>query len=92
MAVSQLKMRLIMVVGAVLLVAWLAYSSFQQDRNEYEVCMTFKGGLHCANAKGEKPDDAIRAARDIDCEMLANGRDENMVCQSMQPASVKQVK
>ncbi len=92
MAVSRLKLRLIMVIGAVVLVGVLVHSTMQQNQNEYEVCMTFKGALHCATAKGETSDAAIRAARDIDCEMLANGRDENMVCQDVQPASVKRVK
>ncbi|MGA8035755.1 MAG: hypothetical protein WA823_15070 [Candidatus Acidiferrales bacterium] len=92
MAVSRLQLRLIMVIGAVVFVGVLVHSTMQQNQNEYEVCMTFKGALHCATAKGETPDAAIRAARDIDCEMLANGRDQNMVCQDMQPASVKQVK
>lgn len=92
MAVSRLKLRLIMVIGAVVLVGVLVHSTMQQNQNEYEVCMMFKGALHCATAKGETSDAAIRAARDIDCEMLANGRDENMVCQDVQPASVKRVK
>jgi hypothetical protein len=91
MAVSRLQLRLIMVTGAVVLVGVLVHSTMQQNRNEYEVCMTFKGALHCATAKGETSDAAIRAARDIDCELLANGRDENMVCQDMQPASVRQI-
>lgn len=81
-----------MVIGAVLLVGVLLYSTFEQDRNEYEVCVTFKGALHCANAKGATADQAIRSAQEIDCEMLANGRDENMVCLGLPPASVKEIK
>lgn len=92
MAVNRLQLRLIMVVGAVVLVGVLMYSTFEQNHNEYEVCVTFKGALHCANAKGATSADAIRSAQSIDCEMLANGRDENMVCLDSPPSSVREIK
>lgn len=92
MAVSRLRMRLIMVIGAVLFIGVLGYSTMQQNRNEYEVCVDFKGYVHCAKAKGATSEEAIRSAQAIDCEMLANGRDENMVCNSNPPAKVTQVK
>jgi hypothetical protein len=92
MAVSKTQVRLIVVVGAMLLVGVLVRATMQQNQNEFEVCMVFKGAVHCATAKGATQQDAIRAARDIDCQMLANGRDENMVCESMQPSSVKPAK
>jgi hypothetical protein len=84
-------MRLIMVIGAMLLFGVLAYSTMQQNQNEYEVCVDFKGYVHCAKAKGATVEEATHAAQAIDCEMLANGRDENMVCNSSQPAKVTKV-
>ncbi|MFY9805613.1 MAG: hypothetical protein WA211_09075 [Candidatus Acidiferrales bacterium] len=92
MAVSKVHMRAIVIVGAIVLVAVLLYSSRQQTRNEYEVCVTFKGAVHCATASGATSAEAIRSAQDIDCEMLANGRDENMVCLDNPPSSVRPVK
>lgn len=92
MAVSKVRMRAIVIVGAIVLVAVLLYSSRQQTRNEYEVCVTFKGAVHCAMASGATSAEAIRSAQDIDCEMLANGRDENMVCLDNPPSSVRPVK
>ncbi len=91
MAVSKIRMRLIMVIGAMVLFGVLAYSTMQQNQNEYEVCVNFKGYVHCAKAKGATVQDATHAAQAIDCEMLANGRDENMVCNSSQPAKVTKV-
>jgi hypothetical protein len=85
-------MRMIMVVGSMLLVGILLYSSMEQTRNKYEVCMNFKGMVHCATASGATPADAIRSAQDIDCSMLANGRDETMVCVGNAPASTRQIK
>ena len=53
--------------------------------------MNFKGASHCATAQGATSEEAIRTARDIDCELLSNGRDENVVCGSSEPASVRQI-
>jgi hypothetical protein len=92
MANRRLQMRVITVVGAMLLVGILLYSSMQQTQNKYEVCMNFKGLVHCATASGATPSDAIRSAQDIDCSMLANGRDETMVCVTTPPSSTRQVK
>ncbi|HEY0702344.1 MAG TPA: hypothetical protein VGD60_06215 [Candidatus Acidoferrales bacterium] len=88
----RLQMRLITVVGAMLLVGYLLHSSMEQTQNKYEVCMTFKGMVHCATASGATSSDAIRSAQDIDCSMLANGRDETMVCVTTPPSSARQVK
>jgi hypothetical protein len=85
-------MRMIVVVGAMLLVGILLYSSMEQTRNKYEVCVNFKGMVHCATASGATPADAIRSAQDIDCSVLANGRDETMVCVASPPATTRQVK
>jgi hypothetical protein len=92
MANRRLQMRVITVVGAMILVGILLYSSMQQTQNKYEVCMNFKGLVHCATASGATPSDAIRSAQDIDCSMLANGRDETMVCVGSPPSSTRQVK
>jgi hypothetical protein len=92
MADRRLQMRIITVVGAMLLVGYLLHSSMEQTQNKYEVCMNFKGMVHCATASGATPSDAIRSAQDIDCSMLANGRDETMVCVGSPPTNTRQVK
>jgi hypothetical protein len=79
----------IVVIGAIIFVGVLVYSSFQQTRQRYEVCVTFKGGSHCATAAGSSYDQAVRSAQAIDCQLLTNGRDENMVCLDNPPASVR---
>jgi hypothetical protein len=85
-------MRWIMVVGGIVLIGTLIYSSIQQTHRQYEVCVTFKGGSHCATATGATSAEAIRSAQEIDCELLSNGRDENMVCLDRQPTNVREVK
>ena len=86
------QMRWIMALGGLILFGVLLYSSFQQAHLNYEVCVTFKGGMHCATAAGATSTEAIRSAQDIDCAHLANGRDENMVCLDSPPTSVRELK
>jgi len=81
-----------MALGGIVLLGVLVYSSFQQTREQYEVCMNFKGASHCATAAGSNYNQAVRSAQEIDCELLSNGRDENMVCLDNPPASVRPVK
>jgi hypothetical protein len=92
MAKKSTQIRWIVALGAVVLIGVLAYSSFQQTREQYEVCMSFKGASHCATAAGSTYDQAVRSAQEIDCELLSNGRDENMVCLANPVASVRSVK
>lgn len=85
------KMRWVMILAGAALIGTLIFLTLQQSQHQYEVCVTFKGSSHCATATGETPAEAIRAAQAIDCQLLANGRDENMVCLDTEPASVRPV-
>jgi len=92
MAKKSNAMRWIIAIGAVVLFGILIHSTMQATQAEYEVCMAFKGGSHCASAKGTSQNEAVRSAEEIDCQMLARGRDETMVCLDTQPSSVKELK
>jgi hypothetical protein len=92
MAKKSNQMRWIVVLGALLLLGVLIYSSVQQTSQRYEVCVSFKGATHCATAAGSTYDQAVRSAQEIDCQLLTNGRDENMVCLANPPASVRALK
>jgi hypothetical protein len=81
----------IIAVAVVLFVGVMIYSSYQETRTRYEVCMNFKGATHCATAAGANHDQAVRSAQEIDCELLTNGRTENMVCLDQQPSSVRPI-
>jgi hypothetical protein len=91
MAKRSNKMTWIIAAGVVVLLGVLVHSTLQATHAEYEVCMTFKGGSHCANATGANYNEAVRSAEEIDCQLLARGRDETMVCLDTQPSSVHQV-
>lgn len=85
-------MKPIVIVGGIILIGILAYSSFQQTHKRYEVCVNFKGASHCATATGATPTEAIRSAQEIDCQLLTSGRDENMVCLDSPAGSVREIK
>lgn len=88
----QKQMRWIIVLGGLIFIGVLVYSSWQANRNQFEVCMAFKGASHCATAMGATSSQAIRSAQEIDCQLLSRGRDENMVCLDTQPSSVRAVR
>lgn len=92
MAKKSNQVRWIVAIAIVALVAVLVYSSFQQTSQRYEVCVAFKGGAHCATAAGSTYAQAVRSAQEIDCEFLARGRDETMVCLDVSPSSIRSVK
>jgi hypothetical protein len=91
MAKKTNPMRWIMIVGGLAFFAILIYLSMRQTQQEYEVCMAFRGATHCASAAGSTHDEAVRSAEEIDCQMLATGRDETMVCLAQPPSSVRQM-
>jgi len=92
MAKQSNQVKWIIGLGAVVLFGVLIRSTLQATSAEYEVCMTFRSATHCASAKGTSSSEAIRSAQTIDCQMLATGRDETMVCLDTQPSSVREVK
>jgi len=88
---KQKQMRWIIVIGGLLFVGILVWSSFRQTQVTYEVCMNFSGRSHCATASGANEAEAVRSARDIDCTLLSNGRDELMRCNDVESSSVREI-
>jgi hypothetical protein len=85
----RINMKWYIVVAGLIFVILMVYSSFRQSVYRVEACMDFHGNAHCAEASGQTRAAAIRSAQEIDCEMLANGRDENIACLDQQPSSVR---
>ncbi|MGD0966148.1 MAG: hypothetical protein ABSA57_19900 [Candidatus Acidiferrales bacterium] len=92
MARQSNQVKWIIALGAVVLFGVLIHSTLQATSAQYQVCMDFRGRSHCASATGTSSSVAIRSAEEIDCQMIANGRDETMVCLDTQPSSVREVK
>lgn len=82
----------IVILSALGLLAYLVISSVRQTRLKFDVCMDFKGATHCATATGSTASEAVYSARQIDCQLLTNGRDELMVCMDLSPSRITQLK
>lgn len=87
----RINMKWYIVVAGAIFVILLVYSSFHQSVYRVEACVNFRGRSHCAQASGRTEAEAVRGAEEIDCEMLANGRNENIACLDQQPSSVRSV-
>ena len=83
--------RWIVAIGGTAFFGLLIYLSMRQTQQKYEVCIAFKGLTHCATAAGATQEEAVRSAQEIDCQALAVGRDETMVCMAQGPSSMRQL-
>jgi hypothetical protein len=92
MPLPRNQLRWLIAAAATIFLVVILTSTLHQTRLKYEVCVNFRGNNHCATAQGATAEEAIRSARDIDCELLSNGRDENVVCLDTQPSSVRQIR
>ena len=92
MAKKPNYVRWVIALALILLLGRLVYFSLQQMRLRYEVCLTFRNATHCATAAGATYEQAVRSAQEIDCQYLASGRDENIVCMDLKPTSVRPLK
>lgn len=85
------SMKLMVFLGVVVLIAVLFYSTAQEGKYKYKVCVSFHGSNRCSSASGQSPDQAIRAAQGVVCSGLANSRDEVMACEATSPTDVEQL-
>lgn len=60
--------------------AAVIYSVLDQQRWHCEVCMSYKGGRHCASASGPTRKDALKTGVDAACALLTSGMDERIGC------------
>ena len=74
---------------AIVVVAFVVVSTFQQDRVRYQVCITFNGRTDCRIASATSPEGAVRAATTNACAQLASGVTETTQCEATRPDSVK---
>lgn len=90
-ASRRINMKWYIVIAGMIFFALLVYSSFHQSVDQVEACVDFHGRSHCAQASGRSQAAAIRSAEEIDCQLIANGRDENIACLDQQPSSVRTI-
>ena len=79
------------VIGALLFVLLVIYSTLNMRKNRVEVCMEYQGRKACRTASGETPDRARRMAVDNACALIASGVTDSIGCQNTPPVSVRDI-
>ncbi|MCK6554141.1 hypothetical protein L6Q96_06090 [Candidatus Binatia bacterium] len=65
--------------------AFVIYSSFQIGEVECEVCIAFDGREVCRTVTGASEEEALRAAIDNACALLAGGVTDTIRCSRTRP-------
>jgi hypothetical protein len=73
-------------------VAFIAFSSFHQQRMTCRVCVTFNGRQDCRTASAASRQEAQRTAVDNACGLLASGVTDSIRCENTKPDSVEWIK
>jgi threonine/homoserine efflux transporter RhtA len=67
---------------------YIVYGSLARVEQTCEVCVEFNGRRNCARVAGATDQEAREAAQTTACGPIANGMDESIRCQNVQPVSV----
>src|SRR2546430_6701526 len=80
--------KILIVVGFLVLMGYIVYSSLGLSKFRCEVCMEFRGGTACRTALGSTREEAIRTAADNACAQLTSGMTDSMSCTQTPPKSI----
>jgi hypothetical protein len=80
------KAKVLAIVGFVLLLALIIYSSMGISQVTCEVCITFRGRTDCGTAQGADAAEAQRTATDIACALLSSGMTDSIACGNTTPS------
>jgi len=83
---------LIGIIFALLVLAYIVYSSLNLAGHKVEVCITFNGRSNCRTASGASEEYARRTATTNACADIASGVTDSIACENTPPNSVKVVK
>ena len=83
---------LVGIIFALLVVAYIVYSSMNLAGNKVEVCITFNGRTNCRTAAGASEDFARRTASTNACADIASGVTDSIACENTPPNSVRVIK
>lgn len=83
---------LIGVAFALVLITVLVKSSMNLAKYRVEVCIDFQGRNSCRTAAAVTEADALRAAHDNACALVASGVTETIACEQTQATRVRWIK
>lgn len=77
--------KLLVVLGILAFVAFLAWTTVSAQRVECRVCVEFGNGRNCATATGADEKSAAQGAQTTACGPLAAGMDATIACGNVVP-------
>jgi len=77
--------RILVVLGVLGFVAFLAWSTVSAQKVECRVCVEFANGRNCATASGADEKTAGQSAQTTACGPLAAGMDATIACGNIVP-------
>jgi len=89
--VNPRKLAFLAITGFLLLAGIMTWMMMSGRRHRVEVCMEYRGQTVCRTAAGPTREDALRAATDNACALLASGMTDSMQCGRTPPKSVRDV-
>jgi hypothetical protein len=85
--VTKTGSRLIVILGILGFVAFLAWSTVSAQKVECHVCVEFANGRNCATASGDDEKSAAQSAQTTACGPLAAGMNATIACGNIAPVT-----
>ena len=82
------KAIVLIILGAVCLIGYMAYLTMSPNQVSCEVCVDFHGRSECRRASGRDAAEAQMTAVNTACSLVAGGIEEGIACQNTPPARV----
>lgn len=79
--------RLLVALGILAFVAFLAWTTASAQKVECHVCVQFANGRNCATASGDDQKTAAQSAQTTACGPLANGMNASIACGNTMPVT-----
>ncbi|MGH9631169.1 MAG: hypothetical protein ACRD7E_22930 [Bryobacteraceae bacterium] len=83
------RLGLLIALGTILFVGLLLYFSLGLRQYRVEVCMKFQERTSCRVASASSKEQALRAATENACALIASGMTDSIACQNTPPAGVR---
>ena len=80
------------ILFALVVLAYVVYSSMNLSGHRVEVCIAFNGRSACRTAAGASEEFARRTATTNACAELASGVTDSIACENTPPTSVRVIK
>ena len=79
--------RILVALGILAFVAFLAWTTVSSQKVECQVCVEFANGRNCATASGTDEKMAAQNAQTTACGPLASGMDASIACGNAEPVT-----